>query len=205
MQKKGRKNGKRKFETTNVIVEEKKCKISLNTLSNPYYLELENMKSTIPAKTPPVFILFVALICCQCEGFTFVGTSQKCVRNAQRSFDENSSWNLFSSNNGDNYDKDELLRVAQDPKLFEEYVLQRKNKTKLDEETNSMPGIANDPSRQIDEENNSRKGGYVSIEEWDEKRSSDDLSWEEKVQFDGQRFGNQYNQNEILRKNLKSW
>lgn len=101
-------------------------------------------------------------------------------------------------NSSGDYDMDELLRVSQDPKLFEEYVLKKKKeKDQMDmkEETNL------DDSN----ENEEKKSRYVPIEEWDEKRSKDDLSWEERVQFDGQRFGNQFAQNEILRKNLKSW
>mmetsp|Transcript_8260 Transcript_8260/g.15246 ORF Transcript_8260/g.15246 Transcript_8260/m.15246 type:complete len:165 (-) Transcript_8260:240-734(-) len=47
------------------------------------------------------------------------------------------------------------------------------------------------------------RGTYKRIEEWDEERkASGELSWEEKVQFEGQRFGNGVRQNEILQKHI---
>mmetsp|Transcript_13038 Transcript_13038/g.27578 ORF Transcript_13038/g.27578 Transcript_13038/m.27578 type:complete len:158 (+) Transcript_13038:122-595(+) len=46
-------------------------------------------------------------------------------------------------------------------------------------------------------------GKYQRIEEWDaERNAKGELSWEEKVQFDGQRFGNQVKQDSILRRHL---
>ena len=52
-----------------------------------------------------------------------------------------------------------------------------------------------------------KKKGYVRAEEWDaaQNKKRADLSWEERVQFDGQRYGNRFAQNEILRKNLKNF
>ena len=46
---------------------------------------------------------------------------------------------------------------------------------------------------------------YQRIEDWEAERKAKaraTMSWEERVQFDGQRYGDQYRQNEILRKNL---
>mmetsp|Transcript_17642 Transcript_17642/g.22265 ORF Transcript_17642/g.22265 Transcript_17642/m.22265 type:complete len:159 (-) Transcript_17642:816-1292(-) len=96
----------------------------------------------------------------------------------------------------DNSDMEEMLRAAQDPKLFEEYVL-KKNQTKNE--------VNIEKTTSGEDEEGGKKKGYVPIEQWEEERSKDSLSWEEKVQFDGQRYGNQFQQNEILRKNLKSW
>jgi hypothetical protein len=46
-------------------------------------------------------------------------------------------------------------------------------------------------------------GKYQRIEEWDAQRqASGELTWEEKVQFDGQRLGNQVKQDSILRKHI---
>lgn len=46
-------------------------------------------------------------------------------------------------------------------------------------------------------------GKYQRIEEWDaERNAKGELSWEEKVQFDGQRYGNQVKQDSILRRHL---
>jgi hypothetical protein len=50
--------------------------------------------------------------------------------------------------------------------------------------------------------------GYQRIEDWEvdqqEARKNGTLSWEEKVQFDGQRFGNQVRQNDILMRQINS-
>lgn len=48
-----------------------------------------------------------------------------------------------------------------------------------------------------------RKRGYVRVEEWDaEQKKNGGMEWDEKVKFDGQRQGNRWQQNEILRHNL---
>ena len=54
-----------------------------------------------------------------------------------------------------------------------------------------------------DDKDSKPVGKYQSIEEWDaERNAKGELSWEEKVQFDGQRFGNQLKQDSILRRHL---
>lgn len=54
-------------------------------------------------------------------------------------------------------------------------------------------------------EGSSSSSRYQRIEEWDEvqRAKAKNGTWEERVQFDGLRHGNQYNQNEILRRHLK--
>jgi hypothetical protein len=57
---------------------------------------------------------------------------------------------------------------------------------------------------------NARKqGGYQRVEDWDREQrelaKEGALSWEERVQFDGQRHGNRFQQNEILRHHLKTF
>ena len=50
------------------------------------------------------------------------------------------------------------------------------------------------------------KGKYQRIEDWDaERKEKGILSWEEKVQYEGQRHGNQVRQNDILLRNLHSF
>jgi hypothetical protein len=50
------------------------------------------------------------------------------------------------------------------------------------------------------------KGNYQPIEEWDaERKSSGEMTWEETVQFEGQRLGNQVRQNDILNRNLHTF
>merc|ERR1712025_654767 len=49
-------------------------------------------------------------------------------------------------------------------------------------------------------------GKYQRIEEWDAERTAKgELSWDEKVQFEGQRYGNQLKQDSILRRQLGSF
>jgi hypothetical protein len=51
-----------------------------------------------------------------------------------------------------------------------------------------------------------QKGGYKRIEEWDaERKTNGEMSWEERVQYEGQRHGNQVRQNDILQRNLHTW
>jgi hypothetical protein len=54
-----------------------------------------------------------------------------------------------------------------------------------------------------------KQGGYQRVEEWDREQrelaKKGTLSWEERVQFDGQRHGNRFQQNEILRHHLKTF
>lgn len=75
-------------------------------------------------------------------------------------------------------------------------------------------GKAEDPAAakpvESNEANNPKKtNGYVRAEEWDAQvkatQQKGEFTWEEKVKFDGQRMGNGFNQNEILRKNLKGF
>mmetsp|Transcript_23380 Transcript_23380/g.28723 ORF Transcript_23380/g.28723 Transcript_23380/m.28723 type:complete len:194 (+) Transcript_23380:144-725(+) len=125
-------------------------------------------------------------------------------------YGDDSKNNRFSTNvstltymtktDGDNFE--ELLRAARDPKSFEDYVSkqQQLKNIKTQDTTVSTQNKQEDEGQSV-----RKKKGYVPIEEWDEERSKDSMSWENKVQFDGQRFGNQFQQNEILRKNLKSW
>ena len=90
-----------------------------------------------------------------------------------------------------------IVDASHDPVAFEKFVMAKDGKIAEPSDT------VKDPSD--DSSTSSPKKGYQRIEEWDAKRNKDDMSWEERVQFDGQRFGNQFQQNEILRKNLKSF
>lgn len=85
----------------------------------------------------------------------------------------------------------EMQEAAKDPASWEAYVL--KNNSKETETEKAPP------------EKPTNGKGYVPIEVWDRERKKDDMSWEERVQFEGQRNGNRSNQNEILRKNLNGW
>lgn len=88
-----------------------------------------------------------------------------------------------------------LTRAASDPAQFEALALGSTD-------NNSTDSASSSTSAQ--QQQQQPKTGYVRVEEWDEQqRSNANSSWEEQVQFDGQRYGNGFQQNEILRKNLK--
>lgn len=86
---------------------------------------------------------------------------------------------------------EELTKLASDPKAFEAYAL---GKMKQEKKSDEVPK----PTAK-------KQNAYVPIEEWDANRKKDDMSWEEKLQFEGQRDGNKFRQNEILRHNLNGF
>jgi hypothetical protein len=92
---------------------------------------------------------------------------------------------------------EELQRAARDPKTFEAYVLKKNGAENAEYESEEVP----DDDYESPSESPSLPK-YVPIEQWDAERKKDDLSWEERVQFDGQRSGNRFKQNEILRSNI---
>jgi hypothetical protein len=47
---------------------------------------------------------------------------------------------------------------------------------------------------------------YIPIEQWEEQRKNgENMTWEERLQWESQRSGDQFRQNEILRQNLKQF
>jgi hypothetical protein len=99
-----------------------------------------------------------------------------------------------------------VTAAASDPKAFERMALD-------DGSRNSIHDISD--SKNLDDESFELGGNppikrvYVRAEEWEqewqEKKKNGKLSWEERVQFDGQRYGNQVNQDDILRRHLKGF
>lgn len=85
---------------------------------------------------------------------------------------------------------EELTKLASDPKAFEAYAL---GKMKQEKKSDDSPKSTKPHS------------SYVPIEQWDASRKKEDMSWEERIQFEGQRDGNKFKQNEILRHNLKGF
>lgn len=130
------------------------------------------------------------------------------IRNNCNQRQTSSSFLMSKSND----DMEALLRVAHDPNLFEEYIMKKRNKSREGENKalgangNNISSSSTTGSEHLNqtEIGTEKKVKYVPIEEWDKSYEAD-LAWEEKVKFDGQRFGNQFQQNEILRKNLKSF
>jgi len=116
-------------------------------------------------------------------------------------------------------DMEELQRAARDPKAFEAYVLrksqQKKSQTDLSSANANNNNNSNNTNRSavgsgLKSESASEEAApkaikYVPIEQWDEERSknADNMSWEEKVQFEGLKHGNRYRQNQILNHHLR--
>lgn len=107
-----------------------------------------------------------------------------------------------------------ITAAASDPQSFERMALGMEDETisSTSTSTSSTSSPSASSKRMNGADDNTVKpngGGYVRAEEWEKQLLEDHkngkLSWEEKVQFDGQRYGNQFNQNEILRKNLKGF
>lgn len=61
--------------------------------------------------------------------------------------------------------------------------------------TTAVDGEKSDPPKKL--------SGYTRVEEWNEKKyKKTNLTWEERVQWEGQQHGDKFMQNEILRKNI---
>ena len=92
---------------------------------------------------------------------------------------------------------DALQVASKDPALFEKFI---------EDSVARKKGVAsNNSSISNDNDKPKKKGKYVPIEEWDANRNLDDMSNEERLQWECQRNGNQYRQNEILMNNLKGF
>jgi hypothetical protein len=90
-----------------------------------------------------------------------------------------------------------IQSAASDSATFERMVLGKDDGDKKEAET-----ATNSESR-----NKSTSTGYQRVEDWDAeikaRQKKGEYTWEERVQFEGQKYGDAVNQNEILRKNLK--
>ena len=109
--------------------------------------------------------------------------------------------------NDDNDSYWDALQVAsKDPATFEKFIEESIARKKQGAKRSSSVGL-HDTSASAVEENapKKKKSKYVPIEEWDASRTADDMSSEERLQWECQRNGNQYRQNEILMHNLKGF
>lgn len=113
-----------------------------------------------------------------------------------------------------------IQQLAADPKAFERAALGhgddiaegRRSPTSLHYSShsgsNSTDSFASS-SEGVPAATARKGGGYQRVEDWDreqqEQAKKGASSWEERVQFDGQRHGNRFQQNEILRHHLKTY
>lgn len=98
-----------------------------------------------------------------------------------------------------------LTTAAADPDAFERLALQQSEESSTSSTSTSSVSTTPDD----DTIPTSTQGKYVRVEEWEKeqqrKRRNGQLSWEERVAFDGQRHGNRFRQNEILRNHLSAF
>jgi hypothetical protein len=94
-----------------------------------------------------------------------------------------------------------LMNIASDAATFEKAVMESNTteETKREKHGRFQPG--NHPH---EAPKTTKKGAYQRVEDWDRERK-ESMSWEEKVQFDGQRYGNQVKQDDILRHHLHTF
>jgi hypothetical protein len=95
-----------------------------------------------------------------------------------------------------------VMSVASDATTFENAVMERST---VEQEPKHTPHGRFQPGNHPHNDPPSKtKKAYQRVEEWD-KEQKESLTWEEKVQFDGQRYGNKVNQNDILRHHLHTF
>ncbi|KAL3785846.1 hypothetical protein ACHAW5_000154 [Stephanodiscus triporus] len=100
---------------------------------------------------------------------------------------------------------DRLREASKDPETFEKFVEDTMSSRedggeKKSDDISSSEAIKF--ARGDDEGNSKKPKQYVPIEEWD-KNNGDNMTKEERLQWECQRNGDQFRQNEILTQNLK--
>lgn len=101
---------------------------------------------------------------------------------------------------------DQLQAASKDPERFEKFIEETMAKKKMVSSSSSSLSSAYSAAAKAQEETTpkKKKGAYVPIEQWDAQHS-ENMSKEERLQWECQRNGNQFRQNEILMHNLKSF
>jgi hypothetical protein len=124
--------------------------------------------------------------------------------------DNNNNNNFMNRLQGENEDEffSRIVSIASNPQRFENAVLKR-NETMTQSLEYQQEDVSNNTNSGMNSSTQSvgTKSKYVRVEEWDaeEQRKMKSSNWEERVQFDGQLYGNRFNQNEILRHHLKGF
>ena len=110
---------------------------------------------------------------------------------------------------------DQLQAASKDPEQFEKFIEETMAKKKKNNSSSSSSSSSSSTSsslataystekQQEKETTPKKKKGYIPIEEWD-ATNKDNMSKEERLQWECQQSGNRYRQNEILMHNLKSF
>lgn len=103
-----------------------------------------------------------------------------------------------------------IQEVAGDSKTFEQFTLAKRSSSLSSAAAPPTNAISNSTTKDstVSSPGVVKRGGYQRVEEWHEEqttRHGGQMSWEERVQFDGLRHGNQIQQNEILRQHLRTF
>mmetsp|Transcript_22562 Transcript_22562/g.32223 ORF Transcript_22562/g.32223 Transcript_22562/m.32223 type:complete len:209 (+) Transcript_22562:118-744(+) len=96
---------------------------------------------------------------------------------------------------------DQLQAASKDPQQFEKFI----EDTMVKKNISSSSSSSSYTPQKAEQETPKKKGAYVPIEEWDAQRSKENMTSEERLQWECQRGGNQLRQNDILMHNLKSF
>lgn len=145
-----------------------------------------------------IAVSLVALFPQHCEAFIirpFAVPSSSCVTLMMGALDQ-------LPGESDRVYMKRLMTIASDATTFENAV---KERSTVEQEPKHTPHGRFQPGNHPHNDPPSKtKKAYQRVEEWDKERK-ENLTWEEKVQFDGQRHGNKVNQNDILRHHLHTF
>ena len=110
---------------------------------------------------------------------------------------------------------DQLQTASKDPETFEKFIEESMARKKESERGNmssismmsSSSSSTTDATASTAETAPRKKKKYVPIEEWDAQRdaSGDNMTREERMQWEAQQNGDRFRQNEILMHNLKGF
>ena len=90
--------------------------------------------------------------------------------------------------------------IAFEKLVFETMVSAKQTKAEATAAVAKSTPMNDDSEKDVEK----RKRGYQRAEDWevDQEKERKEMTWEERVKYDGQQHGDKFQQNEILRKNL---
>ena len=175
----------------------------------------KHKKNAAAAVAMGVFVLGgLGMISSTAEGFASIAppsTSAAALRRARPTTSTTSSstslFFMFEQKPGES--DIEFIRRITSPGAVEEAAKEKAKAQSLKAHSKFVNGtgsILDDNDEEPSETESPKKTGYQRIEEWDAQRNDrGSMTYEQKLQFDGQRFGNQVRQDSILRRHLGTW
>lgn len=141
-------------------------------------------------------LLFMA---CALSSVSVAFVMQRSSRASSVLFSTSDFWRQRpGESNSDFYKR--IQKASSDPTAFENFVTEYKR----NQGQKKSESLLSESNTDISETNEPKKG-YQRAEDWDADQKKQKSGWDEKVQFDGRRYGNGFNQNEILRHHLKGF